>query len=289
LRTPYGRLWTVRISTLLGTEEQKRFAGALLTDVKAWIGRDDERRDDLLRALKWEKLSRLRVYANGEYFPAPSTIRTICKVVEINWLALFVDAGYDRELLPVLHAATRSDETRDAAVLFAVWRFPRPRERAAVANDAAGLAAQQDLHQFWCEHVEFSRRVDAALRTHDRRRRMPRTLVLAYEALGEAALSVDARRVIAAECIREWTYAVSPEVAHSAERAIYLRPLRISPYVQELQNLLGPLPLHESDSGPFSRLLTYTDSPQTMEPSDDWTTPPPLTGTGHRNGGNESE
>lgn len=228
---------------------RKRFGETLKARVLEWVGNDPERRAMLARALKKRGTVRLDYYAIGTHYPMPEVLRRLAAMIGVSWLALYAEAGYQRELLLPLYRLTQRQPTEhelrfrqvldsargvsppaenpwpDIAVQFSVGAFPRRNESFAAANFYAIAIGQSLVEDPLRDEAQKER-----LRGDSVRDALPPLLKRAYDVLIDDKYPASLRSEHAADFVRGWACEVSPSAVDSAERLFYNSgPLSIRP------------------------------------------------------------
>lgn len=207
----------MRYTTLLGDEAKIEFAARLCNMVLDACQTTPHLKRDLSEALGWPNLSRLSDYKKGKFFVTPDVLVRIARIIGADWLSLLADAGYLREVLPLLHALSQFDggdehrafslpsamTSREIAVQFAVLKFPL-RDEWRRPNPYADVLLTQI----------FGWEADRAKEALDRRSRMPKYLRAASEALA-SDLDAEVRRSIAAEYVRAWARSIDADLTRT--------------------------------------------------------------------------
>lgn len=212
----------MRCMTLLTEPEKLAFASRLRESVETACLANPGLEQQLADRLKWPNLSRLGDYERGKFFVSPVLLVRIARVIGADCLSLLADAGYLREVLPLLHALSQFDDSeerrercerglpddefmpsRKVAIRFAFLKFPlRHEERNAYGDALLSMV--------------FGYSADRAKEALDGRSRLPKYLRAASDALA-SDLDTAARLSIAAEYVRAWARSIDPDFTRALE------------------------------------------------------------------------
>ncbi len=162
-----------------------------------------------------------RYFRAGGPIPTPRVLAEIARAIDTPWPVAFLHAGHLRELLVAVNLIARhasASELSDAlkknltreAIRSVLVIFPQ--------RDAAWIPLRNDWEGFlWTLHAGFGSNEEGIVETLSAQK-LPHLLARAADALGDAQLSAERRRAVAAEYVNAWADEHDPKLAATLRR-----------------------------------------------------------------------